>query len=393
MLILIVTLTINQTFQVINAQSTSTNNQWAIALFVQNGQNLTNTNSSFAPFDQVQLYANVTFGNASQPDILVSFNVTGPINSPNINKITRIETTNASGIAGFTFRLPIESNNESLGTGIWQASATIQTTNGLLQKTADFNSQWNCEITSINILNSKDENQTSFQPGDTVTALLSINSIQPLPANISFSVTDSAGNVIGQTRIQKLLGNSSAQDDGRFIFPVPNSTALGVATINAAVYSGTYQNVDIPIAQSKTGQFTIVSNGSGGSAPTPTPNTSPNPIPTPIENSVSLFSWLLVSTGFFTFTLLLAFLKRKTIAGINTQVPKMPITTLTTESQQSIESLPPKESSQETATIITVPTPKIAPEKTIQATKIEELPSIYETLGITQPNLTDDTRN
>src|SRR5208283_4569585 len=150
LLILLLSIAIIQTIQVTHCQNENTpsNNQWALNFQIQTGQNA--TTNAFTPFYQIQLSANVTYRNATQPDILVTFKVQGPSNSPNQINITRIETTNANGETECALRLPAEGQNTDSLIGSWQATATIQTSNGTLQKTLTFTTQWNLEITSIN---------------------------------------------------------------------------------------------------------------------------------------------------------------------------------------------------------------------------------------------------
>ena len=139
------------------ANARATSNPWAVKLQILNNQNV--TASVFNPFDLVQLRANVSYNNASQPDVLVSFNIIGP--SANPIKITRIETTKANGEAEFSFRLPIEAQNVDSLIGTWNVTATI---NNATPKTSSFTAQWNIETVSISLLNSKGQNQTEFSP-------------------------------------------------------------------------------------------------------------------------------------------------------------------------------------------------------------------------------------
>jgi hypothetical protein len=332
LLILLLSLAITQTIQAAYGQNNATsNNKWAMSLFIENGQN--GSNITFTPFDQIQLIANVTYGNATQPDILVYFNVTGPANAPSPNRITRIETTNSSGKAGFSFRLPIQSENESSLVGTWQASATIQTTNGTIQKNLTFSTKWNMEITSINLLDSQGTNQTVFSPGNTVGVQLTINNTgEPQTANVTLNMQDPAGNIINQTQFlnSKIDTSTNNATQLQTDLQIPDGTGAGHIAINVAIYSGTYNGTNIPAAENQTAYFTIASNTTVTATPTPTPTPTPTsgPTPTPyvIENSVSLFSWLLVATGLFTFTSLFMFLKRKPMPKINTQMPNLPPT-------------------------------------------------------------------
>ena len=327
MLILLVSLLVIQAFQPINAQN-SASNQWALTLQTQKvGDNT--TSSTFSPFDQIQLTANVTYGNASQPDVLVYFAVQSPSNS---TALARTETTNSQGQAQFSFRLPIAGQNESAITGTWQTTASIQTTNGTIQQTCNFTTQWEMQITSLNLLDQQGQNQTSFTPGSTVTAQLTIHNLAlAQTANITFNMQDATGKIINQTQMlnSQIEANSSNDTQLQSGIQIPADAVSGQATITAAIYNGSYAGVDLPCAENKTSSFTITSNG-GSSTPTASPTATPtatasaSPTPsatsTALENSVSLFSWLLVATGFFTFSILFLFLKRKPTL----QIPKLP---------------------------------------------------------------------
>ncbi len=370
MLILLVSLAIIPTIQVIQAaQTTTSNNQWALSFQIQNAQNT--TSSTFTPFDQIQLSAQVTYGNATQPNILVTFKVLSPSNSPNAINITRIAATDANGDAECSFQLPVQGQDQNSLIGTWQASATIQTTNGTvqnsLQKDLTFTTQWNLEIASIGIQNSQGQNQSIFYPGNTLAVQLAINNQGPSqPANITISMQDLTGKIINQTQIQNSQIDASTANPTQVQgnLQIPSDASVGEATITAAIFSGNYQNVDIPAAQNKTAYFTIATN----TAPTVTPTPTSPPL---IENSISLFSWVLVATGFFTFTILFMFLKRKPMPKIGSQMPNIPSPT---PSQTICAPVQPA-----------APTAKIAPEKIINATMATQLPSIYETLQISSP--------
>lgn len=362
-----------QTAQLTQAQSGTSIQPWALSMQIQNAQNI--TTDTFSPYDQVLLSANVTYNNASQPNILVTFKVQGPASTTNI---TQTAVTNAQGIAASSFRLPTQAQSQDSLTGTWQASATIHTTNATVQENTTFTTQWNTEITTINIFNSQNQNQTIFQPYQNLTTVLTIKSPSSLSSNITIIIKDSTGNIIGQTRIAKTLENS-AQTQVQYSLMIPNSTFNGEATVNAVVYSGTYQNIDIPVSGNKTAYFTIA----GAGVPTPTPDL----LPPPIENVVSLFSWVLVATGFFTFTLLYIFLKRKPMPRINTQIP------ITTQimSTQPLTPSPAQPTTKEPMVPSASITAKIAPAKTMKTTTIDQLPSIYETLGLARAEPKDDS--
>jgi len=153
------------TLKAVNCSTNSTNYQWELnIMLLRNGQ--VTTDNIFAPFDQVQLCSNVTYGSAPQPDSLVVFKVRGPVNAPTIF------STNATSQADCPFRLPIPSQNNNSEQETWQASATIQTNGGDLKQTLNFTTKWNIVIESISLQNGTGQYQNTFLAGSQATANL-----------------------------------------------------------------------------------------------------------------------------------------------------------------------------------------------------------------------------
>jgi hypothetical protein len=342
--------------------------QWGLSFSAENAQNVTST--SFTPFEQIQLSSTVTYGNASVPDLLVTFKVQGPTGSANPISITTIGKTNAAGVADSAFRLPVEEENSNSVIGTWQATATIRTSNSTIQKNLSFTTRWNLEITSVSIENQQGHNQTIFYPGNTVTVALAITDVgSPQQANITIDMKDASGKAVNQTQIENTQINSSSTSPTQLqaSLEIPTNAVAGEASITAAIYSGTYQNTGIPAGENQTAYFTVIGNGVTTSSPSPRPTNTPNIF----QNSVSLFSWLLVSTGLFTFTLLYLFLRRKP-EEVGTQLPSAPSTV-----PSPVISVPlPVEGTQQKSTQqptmpVGAATVGVAPEKTFQASVTE----------------------
>jgi len=253
-------------------------------------------------------------------------------------------TTNSTGQAQFSFRLPINNQNQDSLIGVWNATVTVQTLSGTLQKSLTFKSQWSLEVKSINLLNLQGQNQTSFLPGDTIAVQFAVkNTAQTQNANITLGLQDDSGRMINQTQIlnSQINGSNSNSTQIQGNLQIPVNASVGSGSITVALFSGKYLNNNLLAAQNQTAYVEIVNNGTptispsststttvppASTSPTPTPNSSPTQTPPPfVENSVSLFSWLLVATGFFTFTMLVLFLKRKPLPGLNSQIPNLPI--------------------------------------------------------------------
>jgi len=73
---------------------------------------------------------------------------------------------------------------------------------------------------------------------------------------------------------------------------IPNNTTSNQATLTATIYSGTYQDINIPASKNETTSFTIIGSKTNQ---TITPTQKPTSTPKTTENAQSLFSWLLVA--------------------------------------------------------------------------------------------------
>ena len=369
-----------QTAQLAHCQNTTTNNQWALSLSVLNSQNTPST--VFAPFDPIQLSSAVTYANASVANQLVTFKVQGPMSSLNPMNITVIAKTNTSGVANTSFTLPLETKDAGSVIGTWQATATIQTTNGTLQKSTNFTLRWNLIIASISLQNQQGQNQTIFNQNSIMNISLEITNVgQPETANITLNMADASNTIINQTQINNVqtTTNSTTPTQIQANLQIPKDAYVGDATIIASIYSGTYQNTSIPAGENQTAAFILASNGSNSnstSPSTPTPDPTPTQTPNITENTVSLFAWLLVAVGLFTFTGLCVFLKRKPQPKPETQT--IPITQPNVAPVTAPPTTPPPRpaptiiATAPATTTQTSPMPTmiaaIAPEKTMSAT-------------------------
>jgi hypothetical protein len=369
---LFVTLALIATIQSTYAQSNNAvTTAWSLNLSLRSNNESSSQHLTFAPFDLIQITASLTKGNLTAPNILVVFNVKGPSTSSFPTEITKSSATDNSSAANITFRIPLETNEKSV-LGTWQIYANAKTSNGTLQQKSTFQVDWPIQVLSANFLNSKNQNQTIFAPGDEARAILTLNANQEQTENIDLNIQDSTEKIIDQTQIQNISFNTTSPNQISYEFKIPTDTSIGSAKLNARVSSGTYEGVEIPSAQNTAYYFFIGTT----STPTPTPNTTPTPTPF-TENTVSLFSWILIATGIFTFTALYMFLKHKPMPKIGAQMPNI-------SSPTSIQTTTPQAQPTSTATL----TAKIVPEKTINATMATQLPSIYETLEMPPPQST-----
>jgi hypothetical protein len=297
------------------AAETSTNLKLNLTFQANNGTIINSTQLTFAPFDLIQLTANITNGNQTIPQSTVVFSVKGPSSASYPTEIIRSAETDKTGSANITFRIPIE-QTEKVVIGIWQVYANVKTSNGTLQQNASFQVAWPIQNVAINFYDTQGRSQSGFNPNDTVKAVIAFNSDKAQTERINFSVQDTSGNIL-TNQAQDISANTTDKNEVTYEFKIPESAPLGLASANFSIYSEAYQNVSIPAAQNKIAYFAV-----GNYTMTPPDQTSPTPTPTPsVENSLSLFSWLIVATGFFTFTTLVLFLKRKPLQKMGKITP------------------------------------------------------------------------
>ncbi len=329
---------------------------WNLSMTLQanNGTKINiKQNPTFAPFDLIQLSANLTKGNLTAPNTPVVFKVKGPTSSSYPTEIVRSSITDNTSLTSITFRIPLETSERTVQ-GTWQIFANANTSIGTTLQNATFQVAWPIQVSSINFLDSKNQNQTTFALGTTAKAILTLSCNQEQAENIYINIQDVNKKIINQTQMQNILFNATNANQIAYEFTIPKDTKLGAATLNLAIFSGSYEGVDISSAQNTTAYFTISNNTTSILSPFPSQTPTPS-----LENSISLFSWILVTTGIFTFTALFIFLKRKPVPKINNQI--------TTTKEPSLN--------QNIVTSLAQPEEK-------QALLLAQIPSIYETLNI-----------
>jgi hypothetical protein len=322
-LILLASVLILTTTTILTTTATTASTDWKLNLtFKANNETITNsTQPTFAPFDLIQLTANLTNANSTVPQSSVVFSVKGPSSASNPTEIVRSAETDKTGLANISFRIPSE-EEEKVVIGKWQVFTNVKISNQTLIQNATFQVAWPVQNLSIDFKNSTGQSKTNFNPGETGKAIITYTSI-PQPQNISLTIKDNIGNIITQ-ETQQVTANATGNNLA-FGFIVPQNSPDCLAQAELNIYSGKYQDHNIPAAENKTAYFSIGNYTTplpNQTSPTPTSSPSPTPVP-PVENTLSLFSWLLVATGFFTFTVLMLFLKRKTVK-IGVQIPVQP---------------------------------------------------------------------
>ncbi len=130
-----------------------------------NGKGPNQPSDSFQPQEEVFLYALVTYNEAPIQNKLVAFQVDGPRPSDGTDPIRIIlsSTTNESGIASVSFRIPTPiKGGEALVIGEWFAIATVDIAEVIVNDTLTFRVDYGVKILNVATLNSNLNTQTMF---------------------------------------------------------------------------------------------------------------------------------------------------------------------------------------------------------------------------------------
>lgn len=217
------------------------------------------TSNVFAPFEEVQLTANVSYGDAPMAGAPVAFEVAGPLNSSNPMVLFRSAMTDKEGIAAILFRIPMHNQTERPVLGTWEIFSSTTVFGDKIQGNLTFEVKWPVEIKEISFLDSEGNKQTKLTREE-ITIQLTLNNtdLQSRDVNITVELRDASITDIGHVIFQnvRLDNNSEIQVEQGFL--IPTEAAFGEATATCNVYSGSYNDTEVLIADTKTVTFSII---------------------------------------------------------------------------------------------------------------------------------------
>lgn len=208
------------------------------------GQEWNKPSDSFAPQEQVELYALLTYNGDPVQQKLVGFHI-----KHGEYEIYREATTNDIGIAHVSFRPPwpcVDPENETLGE--WFVRATADVAEKVANDTVCFKVWWHVEVVSI------EPKQTTYikrKPGisDALTFVMTFRTyrMQPVPVNLTAVVYDNLGFFIGSDVHEiEAFGWGSYDhycefyvDTWEITIPMPSHAMVGPAT----VYGNAFNNL------------------------------------------------------------------------------------------------------------------------------------------------------
>ena len=215
----------------------------AVDLFTQKvpfgGKGPNTPSDSFQPLELVILYANVTYSGAPVVGLPVSFQIEGPANTFNNLTIFGTGSTNQSGLATFSFRIPLPAaHQKEITFGKWFGVATVNIAEQVAQDTLTFRVGWILQITSITTLNYNLIPQTTFFRQDIINFNLTVENIALVDrlGTVTIEVEDaSLTPIISIAKTNLTFQPGKNQANGSSL--IPNTAAIGNATVWAAIYT------------------------------------------------------------------------------------------------------------------------------------------------------------
>ncbi|MGA2767438.1 MAG: CARDB domain-containing protein [Candidatus Bathyarchaeia archaeon] len=242
----------------------STGSGKVLDLFTQkapfDGRGPNQPSDAFQPQELVILYGNVTYNGAPVANKLVAFQVRGPANAFSNITFTGSSSSNESGMATFSFRVPWYSEHaEEIVFDEWFAVATVDIAQEVATDTLTFQVGWILRITNITTLNSELVPQNTFFRQDIVNFAVTVESIAMVEKTgaITIDVKDAAGYPI----IHIEMENLSFQPGENYVNAsshIPDTAALGNANVTAAIYDKLPENGGVLYSPAISTTFEIV---------------------------------------------------------------------------------------------------------------------------------------
>lgn len=204
---------------------------------VYDGKGLNISCDAFSPDEEVKVFAFITYSCWPEEGVLVAFQIFGPKNSIENITFSRVATTNETGIAFITFRLP---HDNEIIFGEWTIIGNVRVAEQTVQDTLSFRVGWIIDILSIRTINAEYEYQKSFPHHSLVGIELILHNIamRSINTTLTANLADSADIMIGSLEVIDftISANSTIVFQHLSIL-IPGNAHLGEATVYADAYT------------------------------------------------------------------------------------------------------------------------------------------------------------
>jgi hypothetical protein len=202
----------------------------------------------------------VTYNDGAVANKIVAFQINGPANAIQNITFSGSSTSNQSGIAYFSFRIPWPSENaKEIVFGEWRVTANVDIADVVVNDSLDFRVGWIIEITSVLTLNDELAPQIDFPRESTIVFDLAVENIAltPKTATIRVAAQDVAGHPIIHIELYNLIvqpGESHVQTSSE----IPVNAEIGEAKVSATAYTAPPTMGGTPYSPSAYTTFNII---------------------------------------------------------------------------------------------------------------------------------------
>jgi hypothetical protein len=227
-----------------------------------NGKGINQSSDTFQPQELVVLYALVTYNEDPVGNMLVAFQINNPANAFQNITIVGVSSTNQSGIAQFSFRIPWPVENaEQIIFGNWFAIVTVDIAGQVAVDTLKFQVGWIIKITKIRTLNANLEPQTKYLREEVIVFNLTLENIA-LTAKSATIIID-AQDVINYPIIHLEMDSIIFQPGENFVCgtsQISTIASIGEAMVSATAYTASPKIGGVPYSPAAVSTFTIITS-------------------------------------------------------------------------------------------------------------------------------------
>jgi len=219
----------------------------------RDGKGPNQPSDAFAPQEEIELTANVTYNDQPVEGKLVAFEVLDPVGSV----MFRTNQTTSIGIATTSFRIPA-----SPIFGTWIAIATVEVAGRVAKDTMPFKVGWIIEILSIETVDQFGAPKTDFKKGEHLYINVIVQNIAFVSKNVTLTIVaqDECLEPIGTAGIQLKVDPGLHKFSFLFDLIIPSWSLVGSAmAYGGALTNWTWEN-GIPYCPEAPASF-IISHG------------------------------------------------------------------------------------------------------------------------------------
>jgi len=237
----------------------------AIDLYTQkepySGRGPNQSSDAFAPQEEVELYAYVTYRDEPITGKIVAFQVYGPVNRFENLSFTRTAVTNEEGIASVSFRI-IGPNGYPKGVvfGVWNVVAIVDIAEVTVNDTVSFLVGWIVELVKVETVDVNNISKTDFMKNESMYFRLTTKNIAMTDriATLSIDVYDNFSFPLGSVIVE-----DERVPPGVTVFfirelLIPKWATLGIGIVHANAYDVSPQLGEVPWCPQVSTTFSIV---------------------------------------------------------------------------------------------------------------------------------------